>query len=90
MASPEDFDDEDVVFEGSPLHEHLQKCGLETEAESRRLPRPGRDRFYKIPFRPQSLRINFHPQILCTFPSRNNRSKFFGILWTLILDFKEF
>lgn len=36
----EDEEDVDVVWEGSPLHEHLKAFGIEEETESRHLARP--------------------------------------------------
>ena len=38
--SANDVDDEDVVFEGSPLHEHLRKLGMSEEVEPRKVECP--------------------------------------------------
>ena len=36
----DDEEDCDVIFEGSPLHEHLQRLGMSEEAESRNAQKP--------------------------------------------------
>ncbi len=36
----DDEEDCDVIFEGSPLHEHLQRLGMSEEAESRNVGKP--------------------------------------------------
>ena len=38
--STNDIDDEDVVFEGTPLHEHLKKIGMSEESEARKVESP--------------------------------------------------
>jgi hypothetical protein len=50
----EDEEDVDVVWEGSPLHEHLKAFGIEEETESRHLAKPVKGSL-KIPSGQQSL-----------------------------------